>query len=258
MTKRNVDTTHAQPEQSPRTDATRALVRAVCDDLTAAERLALKEALSRAPEDAALMAAYEATARAVRDASPPAPDPSLSQRIMDRLPCPQSRRTGAAGRMLGAVYDVLDKDRVLIRLLGERPRHTRRKPRRCAATFLFAGSMHLIYGLILKAGLVVEPALRSLLPWWVTHQPLLAYVSGLFLLVLGVALGKNGARALSVAQAGALLYILFVLANGVLLLSTLAAPALLMASLGLVCSGLLIGLFLGAVLLKCTEESTES
>ncbi|MFW5734792.1 MAG: hypothetical protein ACOCWR_07015, partial [Oceanidesulfovibrio sp.] len=177
-------------------------------------------------------------------AAPPV-DETLTERVMEHLPCAHS---GTAGRALGSVYAFFDADRFLARLVQGVT-----KSRNCSTIFLAAGFFHLVYGLIIRAGLSKAPYAATLLPDWILIQPLIAYLGGLVLLAAGLSLRRLGPRAYRAAQVVTLAYLALVAANGVAMVGTVQVSAMLLATIGLVGSGLIIGLFLGAVLLKCTE-----
>ncbi|QJT09110.1 hypothetical protein [Oceanidesulfovibrio marinus] len=180
----------------------------------------------------------------------PRPDETLTGRVMDQLPC---ARSCASGRMLGSVYAFFDSDRVLSHLVRGITRSSS-----CSSIFLVAGLFHLVYGLIIRTGLTHVPFRPSLLPEWVMLQPVLAYIAGVGFLAAGVLLRKLGPRAYRAAQVVTLAYLLLVVVNGTAILGTMRISAMLLATISLVGSGLIIGLFLGAVLLKCTEGGRQA
>ncbi|WP_167590364.1 hypothetical protein [Oceanidesulfovibrio indonesiensis] len=179
------------------------------------------------------------------ESNAPRVDESMTKRVMDQLPCAHS---SAAGRVLGSVYGFFDSDLVLSRLV-----HGITRASSCSTIFLAAGVFHLLYGLIIRAGLAHVPYAASMLPWWILLQPKLAYAVGLGLFTAGLCLRRLGPRAYRAAQVATLAYLALVVVNGAAILSTVHVSAMLLATVGLVGSGLIIGLFLGAVLLKCTE-----
>lgn len=175
----------------------------------------------------------------------PRVDETMTARVMDQLPCAHSN---AAGRVLGSVYAFFDADRILARLVQGIT-----KSSSCSTIFLAAGIFHLLYGLIIRTGLAHAPYSASMLPDWILLQPRLAYLAGLGLLAAGLCLRELGPRAYRAAQVATLAYLALVVVNGAAIIGTVHVSAMLLATVGLVGSGLIIGLFLGAVLLKCTE-----
>jgi len=116
----------------------------------------------------------------------------------------------------------------------------------CFFYMAMAGFFYLIVGIVLTVGFrkIGVPAPVS---GWITLQPLIAFITAFGFLVLGIALLKKSILAVRTVYIGLLIYIGFVIINGLALQRALCIPDKMVVMLLFIGIGVMLGTFLGVI-----------
>ncbi|MDM8524867.1 hypothetical protein QUF80_15975 [Desulfococcaceae bacterium HSG8] len=128
----------------------------------------------------------------------------------------------------------------------------------CAFCFLAAACFYFITGIVFIAG-VRKISTVTVLPHWIMVQPQIAFITGSGFILLGISLLKNSRFALRTARIGLVIYIGFVLINGIT--AHKAFGAVLPGAAGIFCftgSGIMTGGFLALMLRRYREQLVNS
>jgi hypothetical protein len=116
----------------------------------------------------------------------------------------------------------------------------------CALCFLTAAYFHFIMGFVFM--LVFKKISADMpLPLWLTVQPQIAILTGAGFMISGILMLKKNMAVIRLAQFGILIYVGFVLINGITVYKSLGAIAA-TGMIWLTGGGILTGLFLGTML----------
>ena len=163
--------------------------------------------------------------------TPPVQYPDdFTERVMAQLPALQTS-------IWSGIKDSLLRPRTthMFKTFAKPPSRTE-----CSFYFVMAGILYFIVGVILIMGLKNIGSEISNANW-IMMQPQISFIIAFGLMVLGISLLKENILIIKAAHFGILIYIGFVIINGIVLQMSLNIPVSIVYILYFMCCGLLVG-----------------
>ena len=176
---------------------------------------------------------YKGIINIIKNTQPVQSPDDFTERVMDRLPALQPS-------IWSRIKESFLRPRTthMFRIFTKTPSRTE-----CSFYFIMAGILYFITGIVLIMGLKNIGAKISNANW-IMMQPQIAFITAFGLMVLGISLLKKNILIIKAAHFGVLIYIGFVIINGIVLQMSLNIPVSIVFILYFMCCGLLVGAFL--------------